>query len=279
MIRKSTTAVVALCTGAALVLSGCGGSSSNDNGSGGTTTSAAASGSVAPSSKPPLDANGLPTTDIVKQAVTATKQLTAAHLKLTVPQAIQGLPVKTVDATVQKTGDVKPGAAPASVEAKGTATVRIKDAYVDTSFVVLDNTLYAMVPPSTKYQPMGHAGDKGVYDPSVVLDNNKGLVHVLDQIGELKVVDREKLGAVDVVKVTGTVSGATLDPLLPNLTEVLQKGGITGNVPVTLWITDKKGDDSSKPLIAQMQINLKDNPITLALSDFDQKITIAKPTS
>lgn len=277
--KSGAIAILAI---AGLVITGCGGSDEPAPGTtGATATSAAGITTPGPSSKPPLDANGLPTTDIVRQAVTATRQLSAVHVKLSVDPGIKGLPVRSVDATVQKLGEVEPGGDPEGVAAKGTAEITLNqnDTYVETQFVMIDNSLYAKVPPATKYALMGMAGEKGVYDPSVILDNGKGLVNVLDNIGDLKVIERAKLGAVDVVKVTGTVDGKTLDPLLPNITEVLSKGGATGAIPVTLWITDKKGDNTATPLVAKMEITMKDKPIVLELSDYDQKVEISKPAT
>lgn len=279
MNRKLTFTGAALCT-VALVLTGCA-DKKDDTAAPTTATTTVSVPPLAPTSKPPVDANGLPSSDIVKQAVIATRQLSAVHLKLNVDPAIVGLPVSKADARLQKGGEVRPGAAPGPMAARGTATVRINEKYVDTEFIVRDSVLYLRIPPADKFNPAGKGGDKDVYDPSVVLDNSKGLLNVLDNIENLKVIERQTLpGGVDTVKVTGTVSAKTLDPVLPNITEVIAKGGgDAGKVPVTVWVTDRKGDDTSKPLLAKLEVTMKDKPITLELSNFDEKVDISKPVS
>ncbi|WP_019202765.1 LppX_LprAFG lipoprotein [Tsukamurella sp. 1534] len=268
---KATRAAVALVAAGALALTGCADKKTDDASStaGGTSAATATQGGGAPSSKP-LDANGLPKADIVQEAAKATRETYSEHLVLTVDKAIQGLPVASVDGDITSDKDSK------TVAAKGDANVRVQENYVQTKFVVIDGHLYANLG-GPKFQDMGKTGEKGVYDPSVILDMDKGLAKVVESIQNPKVESRETVNGLKTVKVTGTVSPQLLDPILPQITEVAKRGNVS-TLPLTLWIVDESGaDPQPRPNVAQMRVTMQQGNIDLKLSDFGKQVSVEKP--
>ncbi|ADG78931.1 Antigen P27 OS=Tsukamurella paurometabola (strain ATCC 8368 / DSM / CCUG 35730 / CIP 100753/ JCM 10117 / KCTC 9821 / NBRC 16120 / NCIMB 702349 / NCTC 13040)OX=521096 GN=Tpau_2324 PE=3 SV=1 [Tsukamurella paurometabola] len=268
MSLKTSRAAIALLAVGAVALTGCADKKSEAGGEGSATASTAA-GSA---SSKPLDANGLPQADIVSEAAKATRETYSEHLVLTVDKAIQGLPVSSVN------GDITSDKATKKVAAKGDANVRIQENYVQTKFVVIDGTLYADLG-GPKYQSMGRTGEKGVYDPAVILDMDKGLGKVVESVQSPKVDKRESVNGLKAVKVTGTVDPTVLDPILPQITEVARRGGST-TLPITLWIVDDPGaNPQPKPNVTKFQVNLKDGTIDLNLTDFGKKVEVTKPAT
>ncbi|KXP15117.1 hypothetical protein AXK60_04455 [Tsukamurella pseudospumae] len=238
------------------------------------TTAAAASGaSGAPSAAPPVDANGLPTVQIVKDAALATRETYSEHLTLAVDNRIQGLPVTSVDGDVISFKDTK------RVAAQGDATVRVATNFVQTKFVVVDGVMYANLG-GAKYQPMGKSGEKGVYDPAIVLDPDKGLAKVLDSLQNPKIEGKDTVNGLKTVKVTGIVDTKVLDPLFPQIAEIATHGNAGTALPTTLWIAfDPSANPQPKPNVTKMQVMLKDGNIDLNLSDFGKDVKIAKPAT
>lgn len=266
MSLKASRAVIALFAVGALAITGCA-DKKTESGAGGTTT---AGTSAAAGSSKPLDANGLPKADIVTEAAKATRETYSEHLVLTVAKAIQGLPVSSVNGDITSDKDTK------KVAAQGDANVRIQENYVQTKFVVIDGTLYANLG-GPKFQDMGKTGEKGVYDPAVILDLDKGLGKVVESVQNPKVESRETVNGLKAVKVTGTVDPKVLDPILPQITEVAAKGGNT-TLPITLWIVDDAAaNPQPKPNVTKFQVNLKDGDIDLNLTDFGKKVEVTKP--
>lgn len=269
---KASRAAVALLAAGALVLTGCADKKTDDGGS--TATATAASGaSGSPTAAPSVDASGLPTVEIVKDAALATRETYSEHLTLSVDKAIQGLPVTSVDGDIISYKDTK------RVAAQGDANVRYQDNYVQTKFVVIDGVMYANLGGS-KYQPMGKTGEKGVYDPAVILDMEKGLAKILDSVQNPKIDGKDTANGLKTVKVTGTVTTQVLDPLLPQITDIAQRGNAGSSLPITLWIVfDPSANPQPKPNVTRMQVKLKESPIELNLTEFGKDVKITKPAT
>lgn len=270
---KASRAAVALLAAGALVLTGCADKKSDDSAAGGTTAAAQSGASGSPSAAPSVDPNGLPTVQIIQDAALATRATYSEHLTLTVDKAIQGLPVTSVDGDIISYKDTK------RVAAQGDANVRVDGNYVQTKFVVIDGVLYANLG-GAKYQPMGKAGEKGVYDPAIILDLDKGLAKILDSVQNPKVEGKDSVNGLKTVKVSGTVATQVLDPLLPQITDIAMRGNAGTSLPITLWIVfDPSADPQPKPNVTRMQVKLKESPIELNLTDFGKDVQITKPAT
>ncbi len=243
----------------AALVTGC--SSSSDDTS--TTTAAA----------PPTE---LPDgAQIVSECSRTTQTLQSVHLNLQVKD-VPNLPVEMVDADVTN----QPQGAG---QAMGEAKVRMKegDPFVDTKFLVVDKKMYAAADGVT-YAPVGDA--EKMYDPGIILDKDKGLANVIAQVQNPKAESREKIDGVDTVKVTGTINGNVIDPIVPRL------GDGVGDLPITLWIQDvappttsaaplpsEAASPGTGPNLIRATVTRDAGSIELTLSDQGKPVTVAKP--
>lgn len=249
-------AVVAASVFAALV-TGC---SSNDSD---TTTS-----TPPPSQLPEA-------TQLIQESARTTQTLQSVHLNLQVTN-IPNLPVEKVDADVTNQPQ-------GSGQAAGSAKIRTKEnePFIETKFLVVDKKLYA-AQDGVSYKPVGDA--EKMYDPGVILDKDKGIANVIAQVQNPKVEGREKVDGVDVVKVTGTIAGSVIDPIVP------KAGDGVGNLPITLYIKDVAPPTTSASVLPSTEASPGTGPnlvravvtkdagnFQVTLSNWGKPVTVAKP--
>jgi lipoprotein LprG len=110
------------------------------------------------------------TATLVKQSAAVTKNVTSAHLVLTVTGKIIGLPVKTL------TGDLT---TTPTTAAQGSASLTVFGSDIDAKFVVVDGDLYtnALNPGDPTMTNVGPAAQ--LYDPSAILSPDTGVANLL----------------------------------------------------------------------------------------------------
>jgi lipoprotein LprG len=189
---------------------------------------------------------------LLKQSQETTRNLKSVHLDLNVTGQIPHLPVHSV------TGDLTNTPA---VAANGKANLTVLGQTVDADFIVADGTLYAALTPN-KWTNFGPAAD--IYDPSVILDPDRGLANVLANFSNPKSDGRETINGVQTVRVKGTVSGQAISAIVPE---------ITNPVPATAWIRE----DGNHDLVRASVETSPGNTIDMTLSNWDQPVTVTKP--
>ncbi|WP_306359563.1 LppX_LprAFG lipoprotein [Nocardia sp. CC227C] len=212
---------------------------------------------------------------IVQESARTTQTLQSVHLTLNVNN-IPNLPVEMVDADVTNQPE-------GSGQAMGEAKVRTaeNEPFIETKFLVVDKTLYA-AQDGVKYAPVGPA--EKMYDPGVILDKDKGLANAIAQVQNPQVEKRETINGVETVKVTGTISGSVIDPIVPRV------GDGIGELPITLWIQDVAPPTTSAaplpssaaspgtgPNLIKAEVTKDQGSVELELSDHGKPVTVAKP--
>ncbi|WP_084495008.1 LppX_LprAFG lipoprotein [Nocardia shimofusensis] len=246
----------------AALVAGC--SSSDD---GGDTTAAPVTGPLPDAAQ------------IIQESSRTTQTLQSVHLDIQVTD-VPNLPVESVSADVTN----QPQGAG---QAMGEAKVRTKpeEPFIDTKFIVIDKTLYTAVN-SSSYAPVGPA--EQVYDPGVILDKDKGLANVIAQVKNPKAEGRETVEGIAVVKVTGTIDGSVIDPVVPRL------GEGAGTMPITLWIADvpppsDAGSESTRPSdaastgdgpnLVRAVVDKDGGTVEVTLSKWAEPVNVIKPAS
>lgn len=191
---------------------------------------------------------------LLKQSNDTTRNLKSVHLVLQVNGAIPNMPVHTL------TGDLTN--APA-VAAKGNANITAFGQTLDADFVVANGNLYAALTPN-KWTNFGPAAD--IYDPSVILDPDKGLANVLANFMNPKSDGRETVNGVQTVRIKGTVNGPVIAAIVPQ---------ITNPVPATAWIQEGGNHDLVKAEIETSPGNSMD----MTLSDWNKPVTVTPPAT
>ncbi|MDF0529899.1 LppX_LprAFG lipoprotein [Tsukamurella sp. 8F] len=236
MKRTSRAAAVVVALAALLALvAGCGG----QGGSG-------PAGEAAPTGPLPDAAT------LQKAVTTATKNLHDVQLNLAVDGDIPNLPVKAVNGYLTN--------APA-VAAQGDADVIAFGSEVQAKFVVLDGILWAQLS-GDKYTSMGKAAD--TYDPSVILDPNRGLGKIVESVRDLEVEGREDLNDQHTIRVSGIVPGSVIGVLAPK--------SHLGDLPCTFWVQEKAPNN-----LVQAHVQVGSALISMKLSHWGEKLPVTKP--
>lgn len=167
--------------------------------------------------------------------------------------AVDALGIKGADGVITREGDAK---GTARLDQDGTSVVEL-------SFVVKDGTLYVNgLTGGWQQLPLSLASS--VYDPSAMLDPDRGVSKLLATARSGATQGRESVGGVDTYRVRATLDVAPLAALVP---------GITDNVTGTLWI----GDDRRLLHKASFPVPGQGGTVSLTFTEFDTPVTISAP--
>lgn len=210
---------------------------------------------------------------IVAESAKTTQTLRTVHLTIDVTN-LPDLPVETVsaDVTAENQG---------SGAAMGEAKVKLSpdDPFTEAKFLVVDKVLYTQA--GGRYVPAGPA--EQVYDPGVILDKDLGIANVIANVKNPKAEGRETIDGIATVKITGTIDGAVIDPIVPRL------GAEAGTLPITLWIQDvppptsdstRPSDEPSTgegPNLVRAVVKKDQGEVTVGLSKWAEPVNIIKP--
>lgn len=166
---------------------------------------------------------------------------------------LSGLSVRRVEGVLTRSG-----------EAEGTAQIEQLGALMEVSFVLVGDTFHYKLIGGWQQLPLSQAAT--LYDPSAILDAERGVPHLLRTATDGEVEARETVSGVDTYRVSATLSSGALGALLP---------GVGESVPGTLWI----GVD--RPLLHRAEVTLTGaagaGTATVTLADFDAPVEISAP--
>jgi lipoprotein LprG len=222
--------VAAVLVGAALLVSGC------------------SSGSSGSKSKP--------AGPIMTQAATAMRAVTSLSFAITTT----GNPIKVKSATgnLLKNGN-----------ATGNVQVSELGALLQLDLTIVGDTVYVKGL-TGGYQKMSRASVTSIYDPTAVLDPNRGVVPLLSTATNATTDGTQSVDGHTCDHVHATLAGAIVKNLVP---------GVSQNLPAWLWI-----DHSSHRLIKTVVTvpakgSNKGGTVTITFSNFNTPFTITPPTS
>ncbi|HEY9522766.1 MAG TPA: LppX_LprAFG lipoprotein [Thermopolyspora sp.] len=152
-------------------------------------------------------------------------------------------------------------------DAQGTIQIEVLGNLQELAFVLSGDTVY-FKGPTGGYQTMTRAALAQLYDPSALLDPDRGVAKLLASASDARTESAEKIGGADAYRVAATLSQQVLAPLLPGVAQ-----GVNGE----LWI-DKAG---GRLLKADLPLGVGDakGTVTVTLTDYDVPITIKPPAS
>jgi lipoprotein LprG len=156
-----------------------------------------------------------------------------------------GLPVRQVDGVITQAGD-----------AEGTALVEQLGTEVELQFVVVDETFHYQLIGGWQELPLSQAAQ--FYDPSAILDPDRGVANLLRTATDPRVERRDG----DQYEVTADFQATELGTVLP---------GAADQTRGTVWI----GVD--RPLLHRAQFPVGEGTVTVSLSNFDEPVTIVAP--
>jgi lipoprotein LprG len=212
-------------------------------------------------SKPKNNANqstaNLPAGDtLVKESSTAMRDIKSAQFLITADGSVAGLNLHRAEGTLTREGS-----------AKGTAQIDQAGVNVELTFVIVGDKIY-IKGPTGGYQTLPLALAASVYDPSVILNPDKGIAKVLSTATEAKTEASETVDGKATWRVAAKATATDLATIVP---------GVTGVVPGQLWIAK----DDKRLVKATFKLpdsgDTKGGTVNVTFTQFDAPVTISAP--
>lgn len=192
---------------------------------------------------------------LLAASATAMRDVKTVHFVIEA-DGTTGLPLHKADVSVTREGS-----------AKGTAQVEQSGILMELQLIVIGSKLYVKGP-TGGYQELPLALASTVYDPSAILDPERGVAKLLTTAKEGKTEAKEQVNGADAYRVAVKLDGSAVTSLLP---------GASAITAGQLWI-----DASSKKLVkakfaVPAQGSSAGGTVTVTLSDFDAPVTVSAP--
>jgi lipoprotein LprG len=184
--------------------------------------------------------------------------VTSVQFTLTVAGNLSSVPVHNASGSLNKAGD-----------AKGNAQITEFGQLVQVDFVLVGDTFY-LKGPTGKYQKLPASLAESLFDPTAILDPNRGVAHVLASVQNPQPQGAETVNGVTATKITGKVGSKVASQLVP---------GISTDVNATLWLAN---DDKALPVKAEFVVPTTGGSsgatVDVTLTNYDQPVTVTAPT-
>lgn len=150
-------------------------------------------------------------------------------------------------------------------DARGTVHIDVLGSLQELEFVLVGDTVH-IKGPTGGHQRMSRAELARLYDPSAILDPDRGVAHLLASATDATTEAEERVGSADAHRIAVTLSRQALAPLVP---------GIQQDVKGQVWI-EKAG---SRLLKARLPMGEGDNSgtVIVTLADHDAPVTVTPP--
>jgi lipoprotein LprG len=166
--------------------------------------------------------------------------------------------VKSADGRLLKSGD-----------AQGTLQVTQSGQPVEMAFTLVGNSVY-FKGATGGYQRLPRATVLAVYDPSAILDPQRGIVKLLDTAAKPETDKREKVGGQDAFRVKATLSRSVVPSLVP---------GVTKDVDGQVWVSaaDHRVLKVRVPIPKAGGGDGTQGAVTVTFADFNRNFAISAP--
>jgi len=192
---------------------------------------------------------------ILQQAATVMRNVASLSFTLRT-SGNPNVSVKSVDAKLLKNGN-----------SQGSVQVTELGVPIQLDFVVLGQTVHFKgLTGGWQTEPLSKVA--GIYDPSAVLDPNRGLVQLLLTAKDAETRGKEKVTGQECYKVHATLSRAALARLVP---------GMNADAPADIWVSTA----DKHVLKAEVEVAAKSGgrpgKVTIAFADYGKPFTITAP--
>ncbi|OXM62715.1 LppX_LprAFG lipoprotein [Amycolatopsis vastitatis] len=191
---------------------------------------------------------------LLKDSAQAAGGVTSTHFTLKVNGTVPGLSVHSLDGDLTKAN---------GGGAKGTGTLELMGQVVDAQFVLVNGSLY-IKGPTGGFQKIPAVLSSSIYDPSAILDPQRGIPKVLSSVQGPKTDGTEDVDGTPTYRVTGTVPKDALAALVP---------GVSSDANATFWL---RRDGGHLPVKASLGYQ-GGGSVDVTLSDVDKPVTITAP--
>ncbi|MCP2300331.1 LppX_LprAFG lipoprotein [Actinokineospora globicatena] len=196
---------------------------------------------------------------LVRESAEVTKGIKSAHFSLKVNGSVSAIPVQNAEGDLTREGGP-------SGAAKGTVKLTLLGQLIEGEFVLVDDSLY-IKGPTGGFQKYPASLSSNIYDPSAILDPDKGIANVLGKIQNPRTDGKESVEGTSAYKVSGKVTKDVASALVP---------GVNSDVDISVWLRE----DNKQPVKASVKLPGGEGQtasVDLTLSDVDKPVTITAP--
>jgi lipoprotein LprG len=202
------------------------------------------------------DANLPPASQLMAEGDKAMSDVKSAHFLIDIKTPITGLPLSKAEGDLTKEGN-----------AKGTATIDMGGLKSEAAFVIIGQKLYLKLA-TGGYEELPLAVAATVYDPSAILDPQRGAAKLLRTAKNPKTEAKEQVDGKDTYKVSFEPDATALAALIPTT---------ASGVTAVVWL------DATTKRIAKAEFTIPQsgaNPkgvASVTFSNYDAPVTISAP--
>jgi lipoprotein LprG len=193
---------------------------------------------------------------LLADSANAMRDVQSVHFKLTANGAIEGLTLHSAEGDLKRNGD-----------AKGSATIDEGGAIISLEFVIVGPTIY-IKGPTGGFQGIPLSLASSVYDPSAILDPDRGITKVLTSASSPEALALEKVNGADAYKVKFNPDIAALSTLVP---------GATIGSTATVWVDATTKRCVKGEFVWPAAGSNAGGTVTIEFSDFDKPVDISAP--
>ncbi|HVK24867.1 MAG TPA: LppX_LprAFG lipoprotein [Actinokineospora sp.] len=206
------------------------------------------------------DTSGLPDgATLMKDAAAATRDIRSAHFTLKVNGSVSAIPVQNAEGDLTREGGP-------SGAAKGTVKLTLLGQLIEGEFVLVDDSLY-IKGPTGGFQKYPASLTSNLYDPSAILNPDKGIANVLAKVKDPRTEGKEDIDGVSTIRVKGLGDKDVVAAIVP---------GVSSDVEVTFWLRA----DNKQPVKASVALPSSEGKtatVDLTLTDAGKQVTITAP--
>lgn len=196
---------------------------------------------------------------LLTSAGSTTRAVSSVHFSIVVNGTLAGVPIQNADGDLNAQG-----------QARGTAKIALLGQLTQVDFVLVNRTFY-IKGPTGGYQKVAASLAGNLFDPTAILDPNRGIAKVLTQTQGAQTQARESVNGTDCYRITGKVDKGVVAALIP---------GINQDVTATLWVT---ADSKNLPVKASFAVpgsgGSQGATVDVTFSNVNQPVIVTAPAN
>jgi lipoprotein LprG len=193
---------------------------------------------------------------LISEAATATGALKSAHVKIETAGEVGSLPLRQAEGDLLRSGD-----------ARGTIQLSQFGMLIESDFVVVGKSIY-FKGPTGGWQKLDSSVAATIYDPSAILDPDRGIAKLLATAKDPTTEGKETVDGKDAYRVAVKLDSAAVGTLVP---------GVGGDATGKVWVDAKTKQLLRAVLDVPGTSPDKKGTVTINVTNIDAPVTVSAP--